>query len=139
MVNPFVFTISKAVSEVFQQALIPGSILYFETDLPTMVSQRTKQKTYHTKKGIQSLRHLNNFSFTPHPQHNQPHSQHDKPRPHQSKGGACVSTHHSHLALRQEGEIFFTKLLHLESSTPQRQFHRHPRWFRSDDTMTGGE
>ena len=61
------------------------------------------------------------------------------PNPNMPNHHPVFSTHHSHLALRQEGEIFFSKLLHLESSTPQRRFIAIPGWFRSNDTMTGGK
>lgn len=87
MVNPFVFTIPKAVSEVFQQALIPGSILYFETDLPTMVPQRTKQKTYHAKKAHPILKtSQSNFSSHPTPNTTSPTPNMTNDRPPSKKG-----------------------------------------------------
>lgn len=110
--------------------------LYFETDLPTMVSQRTKQKTYRTKKGIQSDPWDISRIFSPsHPQHNQPQPPTCPTTPPQKRGlrvfQLTILTWHSVKKVKYSSPSFCTlNRPHLSDVK-----NRHPCWFRSDDSM----
>ena len=108
------------------------------TYLPWYLKGQNKRLTTR-KKRIQSLRHLNQILVhTPPPTQPAPLPTWQTTAPPVKRGCVCFNPPFSPGTPSRRWNI-----LH-QASAPwivhtSATFHRHPRWFRSDDTMTGGE
>ena len=135
MVNPFVFTISKAVSEVFPTSFDSGIYTLKPTYLPWYLKGQNKRLTARKKASNpilktsqESLVHHTPNTTNPNPQHAQPH-------PPQKRGlrvfQLTILTWHSVKKVKYSSPSFCTlNRPHLSDVK-----NRHPCWFRSDDSM----